>query len=419
MSQPSPMERYFPRLTERGRRWVRFLALVAAAAVLIWIAVALRQILTPIVAALAVAYILNPLVTWLETSREIKRVTSITVGLVVLALGGTTLLVAGGVQVVQLAGDVPDYAQRSVRWLDETIPGLLAAAPATDPATTQPAASAAEAGRERERLTKLASEHGLTIGKSLISYLTRFVSNALYWLSLTVLLPLYTFFFLLKFNEFTKLVHDHLPVDYRDTIVRVATTIDEAIASFFRGRLLVCMAVGAITGVGWLCLGWFGVRVPYNLALGALAGVLNLIPFMSVLALPPALILTYLATSAAGENWVVALTLVAGVYMAAQAIEAFVLNPTILAKASGLHAVTTVIALLIGGQVAGLLGMLLAIPIASTLKSLIAEYVMPEIRRVAQLKEESAAKAPDETPLKPDDSSETREAAATTGQDGA
>jgi predicted PurR-regulated permease PerM len=319
-----------------------------------------------------------------------------------------------------------------VRWLDETIPGLLSAAPAAtatsqpsnEIAASRPAADAVAsrpttARNDKERLTKLASEHGLTIGRSLVGYLTRFVQNALYWLSLTVLLPLYTFFFLLKFNEFTKLVRDHLPADYRDTIVRVATTIDAAIASFFRGRLLVCLAVGAITGIGWLCLGWFGIRVPYNLALGALVGVLNLIPFMSVLALPPVLILTYLATASSGGNWVIALTLVAAVYMAAQAVESFVLNPTILAKASGLHAVTTVIALLIGAQVAGLLGMLLAIPVASTLKSLIAEYVMPEIRRIAQLKEEEAAKATDGTPPPDDSSPEMGEADAPPSQDGA
>lgn len=401
MNQPSPMERYFPRLTERGRRWVRFFALLAAAALLIWIAVVLRRILTPIVAALALAYVLNPLVTWLEVNRKISRVASIGIGLGLLALAGTTLAIAGTVQVLQLAGDVPDYAQRGVQWLDDTVPGLFTSGEPA--AATQPSSAATPTpDGGRERLAKLASEHGLTVGRTLIGYLARIVSDAFYWLSLTVLLPLYTFFFLLRFNEFVRMVHDHLPADYRPTIVRVVTTIDEAISSFFRGRLLVCLAVGTLTGVGWLCLGWFGVRVPYNLALGALAGVLNLIPFMSVLSLPPALLLTYLDASAADENWVIAVTLVAGVYVVVQGIESFVLNPTIQAKASGLHAVTTVIALLIGGQLAGLLGMLLAIPIASTLKSLTKEYVMPEIRRVAELREAAAAEAAGAGAAEPD-----------------
>ncbi|RMF74919.1 MAG: AI-2E family transporter, partial [Planctomycetota bacterium] len=67
-----------------------------------------------------------------------------------------------------------------------------------------------------------------------------------------------------------------------------------------------------------------------------------------------------------------------------QAIESFLLTPLIESRSSGLHPVTTVVALLIGGKLAGLLGMLLAIPIASTLKSLGAEWVLPEVRRLAK-----------------------------------
>ena len=65
-----------------------------------------------------------------------------------------------------------------------------------------------------------------------------------------------------------------------------------------------------------------------------------------------------------------------------------------MAQSSGLHPVTTVIVLLIGGQIAGMLGMLLSIPIASTLKTLGGEFVMPEIRRLAGIEEEPLFKGP-------------------------
>jgi predicted PurR-regulated permease PerM len=397
-----------PRLSEGGRRWARFFALLAAIALLVWIALALRQVLTPIVAALALAYILNPVVTGLERKYNLKRVTSISVGLGLLLLIGGALLTAGTAQVVQLASNFPTYAGDALQWVDETFPGLFgpadeeplsnapgdpaAAADAPPAATTAPQAATPEADEplaeplltaaDREQLIAWVSEHGLTVGRSVVGYIGRLVSNAFYWLSLTLLLPLYTFFFLLRFNEIVQAVRDHLPSAYRPTVIRIVTTIDGAIATFFRGRLVVCILVGTLIGIGWWIAG-----VPYNLALGALAGTLNLVPFLSVLALPPALLLTYLDTTAAGGNWVFAMTLVAGVYLAVQAIESFLLTPLIEARASGLHPVTTVIALLIGGQLAGLLGMLLAIPITSTLKSLAAEYALPELRRLADARE--------------------------------
>ncbi len=384
------MDEYLPKLSERGRRWARLLALLAAIALLVWVALLLRRVLTPLVAALALAYILNPLVTALELKYRVRRVVSISCGLAILLVVGTTLLIAATGQVVQLAGNVHEYTERTLNWLDRTIPDLFSTTtdrgpePVATPPASLPSESAQPTPREpgSNRLIELASEHGLLLGRAVIGYIARIASDVFYWLSLVVLLPLYTFFFLLRFNQIVQLIHDHLPSAGRPTVIRIVTTIDGAISSFFRGRLLICLAVGTLTGLGWLCVG-----VPYNLALGGLAGMLNLIPFMSVLAVPPAMVLTYLQATETGGSWVLAVSLVVAVYAAVQAIESLVLTPTIQAKASGLHPVTTVIVLLIGGQLAGLLGMLLAIPITSTLKSLVAEYLLPEVRRLADLKE--------------------------------
>ena len=408
------MDGYLPILTDRGRRWARFLGLLALAALLFWIAVILRGVLTPLAAALAIAYILNPLITGLEKRFNIRRPVSVGCGLVLLVVLGATLLLAGTAQIAQFAGNIPYYTNQTLIWVERTIPGLLSDNPAEltdqeqgkpdEAASSQPAAESAvstnlaqstdgmtpeeeplDESPRNARLLELASRHGLSAGRTILGYISNLVSDLFYWLSLVVLMPLYTFFFLLNFNVIVKRFHDHLPAAYRPTVVRVVTTIDAAISSFFRGRLLICLAVGLLTGIGWLALGIVGVHVPYNLALGGLVGLLNLVPFMSVLGLPPALILTFLEADAAGENWVLAISFVLGVYMVVQAIESFVLTPTIGAKASGLHPVTTVIVLMIGGQLVGLLGMLLAIPIASTLKSLFAEYLLPEIRRLAAI----------------------------------
>ncbi len=400
----SALDRYLPPLSERATRWVRFLAVVAVLFLLGWAALALRDVLTPIVAAFALAYMLNPVVTWLEQRRKISRAASCGVGIVLLILTSGVLIFAGSVQLVEFAGRVPGYFAEFRNWVDrssaalqeklgpqlwsgrdddEVIKNLPASQPATDSAsppvvelskTTKPSAQPSVVSS----VTSVVPDYGVEFARSILANVTAMLSNLFYWLTLVVLLPMYTFYFLVHFNDMIAAIRRHIPEVYRPWIVDIASTIDRSIANFFRGRLIVCLCMGLCAGFGWLIVG-----VPNSLVLGAAVGVLSLIPFMSVLVLPPALFLTYVSATQAGHPWAVPLMLVFAIYLAVQAIESFILSPIIESKASGLHPVTVIIALMIGNQVAGLLGMLLAIPIASTLKSLAVRYVLPEIRRLA------------------------------------
>ncbi len=354
------MERYLPRLNEDARRWARFIGLLLAVLLAILAARALQTVLTPIATALAIAYILNPLVTYLEQRWKVARVLSAAVGLLLLlAAVGLTGVIATA-QLLRFVENIPQYAERLHAWADASLPAVR------------------ELLVDSDRLRALLSQYGPAVGSRLASYVSGTLSNAMYVVSLAALLPMYTFFFVVEFNRIKQAIHELLPADYRPTLVRVWATIDRAVSDFFRGRVVVCACVGVLSGIGWLIVG-----VPYTLALGLLAGLLNLVPFMSILALPPVFILTYMRAAEADEAWLVPVALAMGVYLLVQAIESFLLSPMIDSRAAGLHPVTTVVALMIGAQVAGLLGMLLAIPLASTLKSLGIEYLLPELRRLA------------------------------------
>ena len=125
-----------------------------------------------------------------------------------------------------------------------------------------------------------------------------------------------------------------------------------------------------------------------------LAGALNLVPALSFLALPPALLCAFVDALHTSGGWVWPVTYTAAVYIGAQAVESFILAPYVLGQTSGLHPVTTVVVLFMGAELAGILGLLLAIPVASTLKSLAVEVLLPEFRRLA-------AEPPSETPPGP------------------
>lgn len=425
------MKEYVPILNERQRRWLRFLGVLTGALLLFWVALHLRSVFTPLLAALAGAYILNPVVTWLEKEHIARLHSTIAiyvVGALLTVLAGGMLVGAAANEIVNLpktARALAEHITKS-RLYKVALPQLSSIFAAKDDETENEAAdsqpsdtssrpstetreppSTQQAGRpdadqptppveESRRLSitpelgQFLQEKSMALAGSLFDWLSAFLSNTLYIASLLFLFPLYLFVFLWRFNDIVSGIRDHLPAATRDIVVRIVSTIDKSMAEFFRGRLIISAVVGLITGVGWVIVG-----VPQGLALGALAGALNLVPFLPILALPPALLLTYVeAAGNPDQPWIGPVMAVAVVFAIAQAIENFLLSPYIMAQTSGIHPVTTVVVLLIGGNIAGVLGMLLAIPIASTVKTLAGEFVMPEIRRLAEIEERGPPRTP-------------------------
>jgi predicted PurR-regulated permease PerM len=360
-------------------------------------------VITPLLVALAIAYILNPAVTWLERRVTWPRlylvIGAFAVLAVVVLVGGVYLVGLTVAQVQLLTERLPGYQDQLETWLVEVQSHAAAAetpalatstAPTTAPATL-PAGTLLLTNLDFKWSTawQWAETHGWTTFRTTVGWLGGFFSTALGVATLLVLIPLYTYFFLWRFNDIVATIRDYLPAAYRPSIVHVVRTIDAAVANFFRGRFLVCLCIGALTGIGWTLVG-----VGPGLLLGALAGALNLVPFMSILALAPALLFAYLGAADAGISWVWPVVLAMGVYLVVQAIESFLLSPMIEGQSSGLHPLTIVIALLIGAELAGLLGMLLAIPVASTLKTLAGELVLPELQRLARAPAEPVAPPP-------------------------
>ncbi len=372
---------YVPNLSEPTRRWLRFIALLAALGVLGAVLYSLRAVFTPVLAALAIAYVLNPLVTRLERRAGIGRLTTVLVAYLllggVLLFGGAYLLSGTLAQIREFAEQVPDYVDRFGRWLTEVRARLPTARPG-EPTKTAPAGSPPVA-TWWATLAPLLREHGARAAGAALSQVGGLLSSLATLVSLFVLVPLFAFFFLWRFNDLTATIRDHLPARYRDRIVYIVATTDGAVANFFRGRLIVCALLGLLLAVGWLLVG-----VRYSLLLGLLGGALSLVPYLSLLVVPPALLFAYLGAVEAGQPWLWPVVLAAGVYLAVQALETFLLSPLIESQANGLHPLTTVLAILIGAHTAGLLGMLLAVPVASTLRTLAAEFLLPEIRRLAQ-----------------------------------
>ncbi|MBK9119998.1 MAG: AI-2E family transporter [Phycisphaerales bacterium] len=385
------MDRYIPKLPPTAWHWVRFAALVTGLVLLLGLLYGLTPVLTPLLLAFALAYILNPVVTWFEQRHRVARLTTTIVVFSLAALlftgGGIYAVTATMGQLITFQARLPIYVERIGTFLTElNLPqGEWIGAPTTAPDASAEAGPTTPPGHVLDwwqAARPYLQEHGTAVAGTAIRTVQTVFSNIATIATLFVLVPMFAFYFLWRFNDMMAAVRDHLPVDYRPTIVHIVQTADEAIANFFRGRLIVSLLVGLLSAIGWTLVG-----VPYSVPLGLLAGLFNLVPFLSILALPLALLSAYAGALDAGTAWTVPLILTMGVFLAVQALESFLLSPAIEGQASGLHPLVIVVALLIGAQLAGLLGMLLAIPVTSTLKVLGAQYVLPEVRRLAGVRE--------------------------------
>ncbi len=195
------------------------------------------------------------------------------------------------------------------------------------------------------------------------------------WTINLLLIPIYAFFLLLAMPQIRSFIKDYLPSRHKDQIVGITREIEKAVSAFFRGRLVICIAC-AITGVlGFLVLKLFGIHVPYGFLFGIGIGLATAIPLAGLLFLLPAIAVTMIQPGA-GVGSVVG---VIGVYVVVQALEA-VLIPTIMGREVELHPVILLIALFLCGKLLGVLGLILAVPIAASVRILAREYFWPRLK---------------------------------------
>jgi predicted PurR-regulated permease PerM len=195
-----------------------------------------------------------------------------------------------------------------------------------------------------------------------------------------VLVPIYAFFLVLAMPDIRRTVHRYVPVRHADQIVRIIRDIEKVVAAFFRGRLIICSCCALAAWLGFSLIGWFSaVSMPYSALFGIAIGFATTVPLSGLLFLLPALGVTMLQP---GAHAVHAL-LIVGVYCLVQALES-VLIPLIMGREVELHPVVLLIALLLCGKLLGILGLILAVPIAASCRILAREFLWPRLLAWAQ-----------------------------------
>jgi predicted PurR-regulated permease PerM len=182
------------------------------------------------------------------------------------------------------------------------------------------------------------------------------------WALGLLIIPFFVYYLLLDMSNLRRIIEEHIPERHRGVGLRLLNEIGEVVRGYVRGRFLMALIMAAIYGTGLLILG-----VPLWAGIGLIAGFIGIIPYLGVIC-GLILALGFAALDGAGLG---RLAGVGAVFAIAQLIEDYVLTPRIIGDKLELHPMLVFIALIIAGDLFGLLGLVLAIPVLAVIKVLI------------------------------------------------
>ncbi|MEW6364039.1 MAG: AI-2E family transporter [Acidobacteriota bacterium] len=325
------------------RRWVIFIGVVASLYLLFYL---MRSVAIPLLISSILAYLLDPVVEFLSKHRVPRSVSVLSMMLLaaLIVVAFLMILIPAVVsQVRAVAHDFPEYTSTIMKYvepyyarIERTYPGAI--------------------GKAVDKAVETARANAPQMLKPLLSFITHAFSSLMgFILSLlnVILIPVLTYFLLKDLKTIRKNVRELIPLRHRDQVVWYVRECDRVLGAFVRGQLTVCTILFFMYAVGLSLL-----RVPMSFFWALLGGYGNLIPYVGTF------------TSAAGsmlfsfmqDHSLKKMLLTGGVFVLAQTLEGTVISPRIVGGSVGVNPIIVMLAVIVGGNLFGLLGMLLAVP---------------------------------------------------------
>ena len=311
-----------------------------------------RRVLTPFFIAFALAYLLDPVTDRLE-SLKISR----TFAVLVLMAGVFSLVTGIGLlvfpllklQAEHLVSNLPNYIAIMQEWMHPLL-GVVG-----EPEKIQ--------GILNRELLKI-GELPLKVISSITSILWGSVAGLfsfILFLANLVIIPVVMFYLLRDYDLINKKMLSFVPARTREQVLSLIKEIDGVLADFVRGQLMVGLIMAGLYSIGLFFCG-----TPMSLFIGLLAGLASLVPYLGlVFGFVPAAILTFMQT----QDWVLVFG-VAGVFAVVQGLEGMIITPRIVGEKIGLHPVAIILAVLLGAEFFGLVGVIVSVPVAAALNVL-------------------------------------------------
>ncbi len=357
-------------LWERYRKYPALLAKIVTfgigGAVAFWVLQSLQGVLVPVLTALIIAYLLDPSVDAFE-ARRFSRTSAIGILLagMVLVIAGFFVFLVPSIKLV-LVRFVEGLPTLLERLEDAALPMLAPVLGADAPGSLMELAT--DASESLKSGLPTMAKGALSTAGTVFSQTGSLVSSLLN----LVLIPFFTFYFLRDFDLMTAAVTEQIPPRHREWTLDHARRADAVVGAWFRGQIEVAVILGTLYAIGLgICFSWSHIGWTAGVAVGVLAGGLNFIPYVGT---STGVGLAFGLLLLDGASWGV-IAGAAVVFGVVQTLEGYVITPRIVGEKVGLSPLAVILALMIGGEVLGLVGLLLALPLAGILGVFLPEMI--------------------------------------------
>ena len=332
----------------------------------------LSGVLLPFFIAWLLAYMIYPLVTFFQYKLKVKnRVASIFIAMLVLL---TTLTLAFVVLVPPIIDEFGKVKELLTTYFIEGtqqahIPGTIANFIKENINMTQ-----VQNALNEENITNMIR----SILPKAWNIFTQSV-NIIVSILATFIVLLYTFFILLDYEAIGSGWTDLVPKKYRETSIRIVNDVKDGMNRYFRGQALVAFLVGVLFSIGFVIIDF-----PLAIGFGLFIGLLNMVPYLQLIALVPTVLLALLKAADTGENfwWILACALI--VFCVVQVIQDGFIVPKVMGKITGLNPAIILLSLSIWGALMGVVGMIIALPCTTILLSYYKRYIKKQEESLEQ-----------------------------------
>lgn len=334
-------------------RFVRGLLLVMGVVGLYYLLDALSGVLLPFFVAWLLAYMMYPLIIFLEQKCRIRyRLLSIMVAIVVVF----------GVLAALIVFTVPPAVQQMVRLSDDLLHYASTYLSGTD--IPEQIEFFMHQNFDRNTIVQFFRQDEVVDAiQAAATQAWEFLSGtmSIVWFFVDVMMVLlYLLFFLLDYEKVNKNWLMVVPKAHRAVANHIASDIKREMNAYFRGQALVAFLVGVLFSIGFLIIDF-----PMAIGLGLFIGLLNMVPYAQTLGFIPAIILALLKSNDTGQNFWFILLMAVVVFCVVQAIQDLFLVPKIMGKAMGLKPAIILLALSVWGSLLGIIGFIIALPMTT------------------------------------------------------
>ncbi len=309
--------------------------------------------LLPFFIAWLVAYFLYPMVKFYQfrlgmKNRVVAILASMLTVVVVLVLAGIFFVPSVVEEFVKLKDLLIQYFSQGSR--NATIPGTVE--------------NFIKENIDQHYLQQLfTEEHFANTVRSLMPKVWSIVNQSLSFvvgIFASFIILLYIFFILLDYESIASGWIKLVPAKHRDFVQAVVTDVEVSMNRYFRGQALVAFLVGVLFSIGFLIIDF-----PMAIGFGLFIGLLNMVPYLQLVALVPTVLLALLKAADTGQNFWLILVLALVVFCVVQLIQDAVIVPKVMGKITGLNPAVILLSLSVWGSLLGILGMIIALPLTT------------------------------------------------------